>query len=129
MIASAKGTKGTKRPHYGQYLPSITSRGYVRVYRPGHPMADRWGYALEHRYVMWESGVDPTGKHVHHINGDKTDNGLENLEVVDVSEHHRHHIREAGVVTNQFGVWPVATTEEERQERRRSNARRRAAAT
>jgi hypothetical protein len=28
---------------------------------------------------------------VHHINGNRTDNRLENLEVLDVAEHTRHH--------------------------------------
>jgi hypothetical protein len=82
--------------------------GYIRVYVPGHPMAKRDGYALEHRYVMHEAGVHiPDGHHVHHLNGVKADNRLTNLAVVPASEHHRHHVREAGYVVNQFGTWPL----------------------
>ena len=56
------------------------------------------------------TGIEiPEGHHVHHINGDKLDNRLENLEVVDASEHHRRHVREQGYVVNQYGVWPLRT--------------------
>jgi hypothetical protein len=30
-------------------------------------------------------------EHVHHINGNRTDNRLENLELLSASEHHRLH--------------------------------------
>lgn len=50
---------------------------------------------LEHRYVMEEYlgrrlGIDEV---VHHINGDKIDNQLENLEVMSRAEHTIHHCR------------------------------------
>lgn len=44
---------------------------------------------------------------MHHINEIKTDNRIENLEVMTASEHHKHHVEEAGFVTNQYGVWPL----------------------
>lgn len=83
---------------------SLTRSGYVRVWCPGHPVANGDGYALEHRKVMWDAGHRfTTNDHVHHRNGDKTDNRIDNLEVIAASEHHRHHIETEGRITNQYG--------------------------
>jgi hypothetical protein len=48
----------------------------------------------EHRFVVEEHlGRKLTTKeHVHHINGDRTDNRLENLEVISASNHGREHL-------------------------------------
>ena len=53
------------------------------------------GYVAEHRYVVYEAGVEiPVGHHVHHLNHNKLDNRLENLEVLSNSEHiSKHHRR------------------------------------
>lgn len=59
------------------------TQGYVAIYRPEHPFASSAGYILEHRLVM-EGKI---GRYllrcetVHHINGKKTDNRAENLEL------------------------------------------------
>jgi hypothetical protein len=86
--------------------------GYVRVWCPGHPVAKRDGYALEHRRVLHDAGVAvPSGHHVHHLNEDKTDNRLENLAVLTASEHVRTHAEVTGVV-NQYGTWPLRERKE-----------------
>ena len=59
--------------------------------RPGHPLADVRGYVYEHRLVASEKVGRPLrrGEVVHHINGTKTDNRPENIEVLSSITAHR----------------------------------------
>lgn len=67
----------------------LEKNGYVVVKRDGEQIR-------EHRAVMQDflGRKLKTNEHVHHINGNKNDNQLDNLKVVESSEHHRTH-REA----------------------------------
>lgn len=62
---------------------------YIAILAKDHPHAMKKGYVMEHRIVMEKHlgrYLDPK-EFVHHKNGIKTDNRLENLEVVVFNSH------------------------------------------
>lgn len=61
----------------------ITKWGYKRLTKHGHPNAAKGGAIFEHVYIMSEHIKRPLkkGETVHHKNGQKLDNRIENLEL------------------------------------------------
>jgi hypothetical protein len=92
----------------GRTMPS----GPAHVQWTGGRRLDAKGYVLvttgpqtvelEHR-VVWrqERGPIPPGHHVHHLNGVKTDNRIENLVLLDEARHYALH----GVQNRLNGRW------------------------
>ena len=93
-----------KNPNKRAYKEKIFVSGYYYLYRPEHPNAIKKGrYIAEHRYVLEQKIKRLLTKQevAHHINGDKTDNNPNNLEVLTVSEHNKHHAKQR----NNKGKW------------------------
>jgi len=78
-IKSCGCVNGTKKPKANGYY----RRGYKFLKMREHPNADSWGFVAEHVKVMSDTLGRKIRKHevIHHKNGIKTDNRIENLEL------------------------------------------------
>lgn len=87
--------KGDK---HHQWKGGITKHnGYIRIYKPNHPKTSKSGYIAFHRYAYEQyynccllDWID-----IHHINGIKDDNRIENLKPLTHIEHKRLHAFES----------------------------------
>jgi hypothetical protein len=84
--------------HYNWKRGYYVTSGYVYEYAPEHPCADsRKGYVQQHRLIM-ENHIGrylDDSEMVHHINGDRQDNRIENLEILTRSAHVSLHKQDA----------------------------------
>ena len=89
----AKSKLGAKNPMWtgGKTI----NHGYVLLKNRNHPFANSKGYVREHRLVMEKhlGRILQRDEHVHHLNDNKQDNRIENLELTTNKEHMRFHRR------------------------------------
>ena len=71
----------------------VGKRGYLMIYIP------QKGNQPYHQYV-WEqhNGVIPKGYHIHHIDENKLNNDIKNLELMTESDHHKYHVPERNML-------------------------------
>ena len=82
------GTSIRTKPRKGWYI----KRGWMMEWNPSHPRATADGYVKRMYRVWWEGrGILPKGLVLHHMNGNKQDDRVENLLPVDCREHARLH--------------------------------------
>lgn len=71
-----------------------TSHGYVYVKKPDHPYACKNGY-IHRSHLVWESangGFVQRGEIIHHIDGSRDNDAIENLQLMTRSEHMSLHM-------------------------------------
>ena len=72
---------------------TINNFGYVLIHKSNHPSRSSDDYVLEHHIIMEQK----LGRYlkddeiVHHINGNKSDNRIENLILTTPKEHHKKY--------------------------------------
>lgn len=91
----------------------ITNHGYIKLYQPENPMADKRGEIYEHRLIMSQILNRPleSWEIVHHKDGNKLNNSPENLELYPKfnSEHEsinrmRRRIKQLEKLLNQHNI-------------------------
>lgn len=80
-------------------IEKVVSKGeYDYAVVTNHPRAIKYGYVLLHRVIV-ENHLQrllDDSEIVHHVNGDKKDNRLDNLQVMSALEHNTQHGYEQG---------------------------------
>ena len=71
-----------------------TASGHIYVQQPSHPYCNKNGYVMEHRLMMEQhiGRLLTKSEVVHHRNGFKADNRLENLQLMTAVEHRAFHL-------------------------------------
>lgn len=106
--------RGERNHRHGKRPPNYigfqtTWHGYIQVHAPHHPFGGKKGLVMEHRLIMerylreqdprsdWLVEIDgekylrPDAE-IHHVDEDKTNNAITNLQVMSKADHARLHL-------------------------------------
>ncbi|KKN90823.1 hypothetical protein LCGC14_0224060 [marine sediment metagenome] len=92
-IRKVKGSFVSGKNHHQWKGGRVIKNGYIRVYSPEHPYRDYDRYVAAHHLIM-EKKIGRyilKGEEVHHINGDKLNNNIDNLFLSTKREHAALH--------------------------------------
>jgi hypothetical protein len=91
-VNKKKGRPGKNNPN-GKGGKYISNDGYVMIYVPQHALCNCRGYAREHRIVFQKKVGRRLERFeiIHHVDGDKLNNKIENLRIMTKEEHDRLH--------------------------------------
>lgn len=105
--------KGEGNPNYGNIGDKCVAwkggrrihHDYVELYMPDHPMSSKDGYIREHRFIMAQhlGRLLEPWEDVHHIDGNKLNNDISNLEVLTRSEHTKLHNAQKEIIRDDLG--------------------------
>jgi len=83
----------TKIPKRSDHKGYYKQHGYIKRLVTEHPFADKRGYVMEHRLIIEgnQSKFLPKTLQVHHKDGNRSNNDLNNLEILDGRSHAKEH--------------------------------------
>jgi hypothetical protein len=72
-----------RKPEFRKKINPQNDDGYINLYMPDHPYASKQGFVKEHRHIMEQhlGRLLERNENVHHKNGIRNDNRIENLEL------------------------------------------------
>jgi hypothetical protein len=77
----------THQEHFGKKFYKDIKTGYWISTTSPRIRAHQWVWLNYHKLI-------PKGYHIHHLNNDKSDNNIENLELIRASRHMSHHMQD-----------------------------------
>ena len=82
-----------KESHRWKGGRTISSGGYVLIYKPEHPDAYKGGYVMEHKLIMEKHLGRPLQwkEEIHHLDQNKTNNEIDNLHLFDNTVQHQNY--------------------------------------
>ncbi len=97
VLTGARFKKGVRPSNYKGFTNTHgkNADGYILIFLPEHPYTNSQGYVREHRLVMEKHiGRYLTPEEIiHHKDFNKTNNSIENLQIMTRREHDAYHAR------------------------------------